>query len=764
MGGELLLNPFGRFHRTCLCLLGSSLLIHTSFGYANSPQTERQRVTVSDAIRMRTWANRGYFFGGAADGPVGQFSPDGTKFVILVRRGNLERNTNEYSLLLFHTKHILEYPKENVLLTMSSSSNREAIENVKWLNDNETVAFVGENPGETPEVYTLNVSTRHLEKVTRQPTPIVAYDISGNGQEIVYEAAPRASNSFDTEETRRNGVVISTQSPSDLFLSECNVDQHPDRADKELFLQHGRGTATRLFLSDSLSGYLPLSLSRTGRYAVLEAYVSDVPRSWSTYKDKLLHPYMIEQRKLSGRSNVTRYMLVDTANDEISPLLDAPISWFNNGLAWSNDGNSIVLSGTYLPLEVADPADREVRENHTFVVEVKLPSKEIVKITDQDLRIANWNPRTGRVLLEPGYMKKLPPEVYEKTGSTWKTVPLTRADMETGNAVDVSLEEDINRPPKIFVTELESHQKDLLLDLNPQFSQLQFGLVEPVSWKATDGHEVAGGLYLPPDYREGKKYPLVIQTHGFRKDRFWIDGPWSSVFAAQSLAAKGIVVLQVGTSSDISEDLKYRNTPDEAPRQMAAYEGAIDYLAKRDLIDRNRVGMVGFSRTAYYVAYTLTHSRSPFAAATLADGFDGGYLNVMFTQGLDYVAVNGGLPFGSSLGSWLKNSPGFNLDKVRTPVRLEYYGWDGFLGGWQWFSGLSFLKKPVDFVWLPDGIHNLIKPWERMVSQQGNVDWFVFWLNGVEDPKPAKTEQYERWEELRDLMNQNAGKSAVWLY
>lgn len=38
-----------------------------------------------------------------------------------------------------------------------------------------------------------------------------------------------------------------------------------------------------------------------------------------------------------------------------------------------------------------------------------------------------------------------------------------------------------------------------------------------------------------------------------------------------------------------------------------------------------------------------------------------------------------------------------------------------------------------------------------MTSQQGNVDWFTFWLKGEEDPNPAKAEQYKRWRELRNL-------------
>ena len=54
-------------------------------------------------------------------------------------------------------------------------------------------------------------------------------------------------------------------------------------------------------------------------------------------------------------------------------------------------------------------------------------------------------------------------------------------------------------------------------------------------------------------------------------------------------------------------------------------------------------------------------------------------------------------------------------------------------------------------IYIPDGTHVLEKPWDRMISQQGNVDWFCFWLEGKEDPDPGKTEKYERWRELRSL-------------
>lgn len=745
--------------RSFLAFATLVLLAATSAAVARSPEFERRGVTVSDAIRMTVWADLQYFLGGTPGDRVGIFSPDRRQFIVVVRRGNLRDNTNEYSLLLFRTKDAFHSPKPEVLITLSSSTNREGIENVKWLNDNETVVFLGENAGATPEIYSLNIRTRHLVTLTHQPTPIVAYDISPNGKTIVYEADPQRTRTSATREARRYGVVISTQSPTDLFLSECSESQELDRADKELFVQHIPGAASKIPIADQLSEILPLLVSPDGRYAVLETYAADIPSYWSAYRDTLLHPYIIEPKRPGQRSNVTHYMLVDTSSGAIGPLLDAPMSWFNRSVVWAGDGRSLILSGTYLPLTVGDPAERETRETHTFVAEIGIPSRSIIPITDEPVTISNWSQHDGILTLGSGENGDVNPKAYRRAGSFWSPVALPKDNLNT-IPLAVSLEEDSNTPPRIFVTSRKNRQKALLFDLNPEFSHLKFGRVQDVSWKATDGHEVVGGLYFPPDYESGKRYPLVIQTHGFEKDRFWIDGPWSSAFAAQPLAAKDIVVLQVGSSFDPGEDRKYTNTPDEAPRQMAAYEGAIDYLDGIGLIDRSRVGIIGFSRTVSYVAYTLTHSKYRFTAATLADGFDAGYVNLMLFGGVDYIAANGGLPFGPSLASWMRISPGFNLDRVNATVRLEYYGWSGFLGGWQTFSGLSLLKKPVDFVWLPYGTHLLVKPWERLVSQQGNVDWFDFWLKGEEDPSPDKKLQYERWRGLERLRERNNGSSA----
>ena len=62
-------------------------------------------------------------------------------------------------------------------------------------------------------------------------------------------------------------------------------------------------------------------------------------------------------------------------------------------MAWSPDSKSVVVSDVYLPLNVDDPAERALRKAHTFLVEFKIPSRQFVKISQEDLRLLNWDPQ-----------------------------------------------------------------------------------------------------------------------------------------------------------------------------------------------------------------------------------------------------------------------------------------------------------------------------------------------------------------------------------
>jgi len=720
----------------------------------------KRPVTVADSIQMTRLADPSYTDGAPSKGIVAKFSPDGKHFVVILKKGNLEANTNQYSLVFFQTAEVFQSPAPRVLVSLASSSNRPAIDNVLWLDDSDTILFLGERPGEPTQLYSLKCSSKELTKLTSHATNLISFVTTANGKEIVF-AAKVSVPTFLMESVARTGIAVTNEWVTDLIRESY---RETDGDEDSLFIKRlGQEGERKIAAQGRIIGtpHPEMSLSPDGAHLLIQTEATHVSNTWSEYEDQFLKTHTRHPVRNGTPTGIFQYEFVDTVTGASQVLFDAPIPTPGSDVVWSPDSKSVVVSDAYLPLDADDPAERALRKAHTFLVEFKIPSGQFVKISQEDLRLLSWDPKTGYVACDVGRLDSLngkttPKTYFRKNGETWSKAS---APEQTAAPLlpDIVLDEGMNTPPHIVAIDPRTGRRSVLMDLNPQFQNLAFARVEEIAWKDSRGNEVKGGLYWPPDYVAGKKYPLILQTHGWNPDRFWMDGPWTTAFAAQALAGKGFFVLQVS-----DPDWRIWETPKEAPRAMAAYESAIDYLDRKGVIDRNRVGITGFSRTYWYVTYTLTRSKHHFAAADIADGVDYGYFQYMTfaNQGLSnsFEQVNGAAPVGKGLRKWLRMSPSFLMDKIETPLRIQTLGPISLLSDWHWYSGLSRLGKPVEMMYIPEGTHVLEKPWERMISQQGNVDWFCFWLKGEEDPDPAKAEQYARWRELRTLGGRTASR------
>lgn len=718
-------------------------------------QPLRRPVTVADSIEMTRVAGPTDVrdrYTGAVFSDFAVFSPDGSRFVVVVRRGNLDQNTMEYSMLLFASNAVFHNPMPRTLVTFASSSYREGIRDVKWLADNETILFLGERPSGTTQLYSVACTSGKIEQLTHELDNIVGYGVSADGTTVVFGKQLPSRDLYDAS-VLRNGLVVTTEPLQALISGRVDSDC------QQLFTIKSGGAEPKPTVTHGRVCQDPLELfvSPDGRYVVVKTNVADVPGEWKQYEDPYLKRVLVIQLPEGSRTLFDRYELIDLDAGASSTLLNSPIGFVGAEVLWAPDSKSVILTDVFLPLNVPEE-QRKIRRSSTATAEVSVPNRDVTVICDHDLAFPSWEPSSRYLQLRPSRQPsdRLNIEYFRKQGSRWKKAyPDARSIRYP--LPQVVVEQDLNTPPRIAAIDPRSRRKATLLDLNPQFRELAFGKVEDVTWVGGAGRKVHGGLYLPPDYVPGHRYPLVIQTHGFDPHGFWTDGSFTTAFAAQPLAGKGIVVLQV------PDDHQFLGTPQEAPRMMETYERAIDYLNGRGVIDRSRVGIIGFSRTCLYVKYMLTHSTYRLAAVTVADGVDSGYFQYLvyateergriLTSDTDKLV--GDPPFGNGLLLWLKHSPGFLLDKVRTPIRIEAHGGPdggGVLGEWEWFAGLRRFGKPVELLYLPAAGHVLDRPWERMASQQGDVDWFCFWLKGEQDPAPDKSQQYIRWREFKDLL------------
>lgn len=713
------------------CLASAMATIHRR---GNTTVEAKRLVTVADAIGMVRVANAGI-------DPLASFSPDHKRVVVVLSRGNLEQNTVDYWLLLWRTDELLNSAAPKRILTLSSSSKRPAIQNVTWLHDNNTIMFLGEKIGELQQLYRLDIEHGVLTKLTNHSTSVLSYSSTPDGSKFVFTAETQPASIFDDHALNRGYVVNARKDPiSKLLFQKAGGDGTVEHvfADQHLFIG-SQEASTRSIMLPGRVFYILNSpyISPDGKEVLVATIWDEAPPLWQFSAEEYFK---------------RRYMIINLESGTSRPLLNSPIGEEGSEAAWSADSSSAVISNVYMPIDNSlSPQERQIRRSTTYPVEVQTATGlyKAVELRGSGLRLPKWDWTTGSLTFElrEDVSGVFPQIRYSKLKGTWRrseiggTDPLPR----------IVLDQDLNKPPTLMVFYPGSGKSTVLLKLNPQFEEIAFSHVEEMKWKATNGHDIQGGLYYPIHYVSGQKYPLVIQTHGFNPRAFTIDGPYASSFAAQPLAARDIFVFQ------LDNDARNNNTLTEVLRESSKFEDIVSYLAEKGLIYPDRVGLIGFSRTCFYVQYELTHSRTRFAAASIQDGWDGGYFQYITGGAFYHVLLDAGNqyggfePFGEGLRVWMERSPGFNLDKVSTPIRILAQNAGAVMNEWEWFSGLSILNKPVELVLTSDDAHELIKPWNRYISLQGNVDWFDFWLNGQKDPDLAKTDQYRRWDLMRQL-------------
>jgi hypothetical protein len=129
--------------------------------------------------------------------------------------------------------------------------------------------------------------------------------------------------------------------------------------------------------------------------------------------------------------------------------------------------------------------------------------------------------------------------------------------------------------------------------------------------------------------------------------------------------------------------------------------------------------------------------------------------------------ANEGGPYGESRERWIRNDPSLHTDCIRAALRIESYGPEVH-NNWDIYALLRRQYRPVEMIMVPGGAHALSRPSERMISLQGNVDWFRFWLKGEKrsdvlipgETAASLSEQYRRWGQMAELKRADDAKPA----
>jgi dipeptidyl aminopeptidase/acylaminoacyl peptidase len=316
-------------------------------------------------------------------------------------------------------------------------------------------------------------------------------------------------------------------------------------------------------------------------------------------------------------------------------------------------------------------------------------------------------------------------------------------------------------PSQIALVDITSGTVRTLVDLNPEFANLELGSIIRLDGVNRYGDRWWAHLVKPLNYEPGKKYPLIVttyRTHEFLRGASGDENP------IHVYAAHGFAVL----SFDFGRR-DYDNKPGDFNRYLSWYESveasidmAIQKASEMGVVDVAKVGLTGYSRGTEIVAYEITHTKL-FQAVSGAAGDNSPYFYFMAAKSVQDKFSReglGGWPEGKSRSNWTQLASDLNAGRIDVPV-LNNDPDSEFLADLALYTSLRELGKPVELFIYPNELHVVNQPKHRYQIYERNLDWFLFWLKSEESPDPAKSEQNLRWRRLRQLQQKAQSNEKV---
>lgn len=764
----------------------------------------QRKFTVRDDVELTSFNSAS-----SEQAPV-VFSPNRLFVAVYSERGLLDRDRPESTVRIYKIEDVRRSlkgaadqvaPRPFWVISKVTYKDGPIISNLRWLKDSSALAFLARTSTGEQQLFLADISKQTLLALSRPDEDVTAFDIQ-DSKNYVYtvvsaEIRKRAVSDSQAVAIVGNGREFDTL--IDPGLEWRNYDFEFDLSNLFVVI-NGRKTLVRSSASGEpivvyRYGERALSLSPDGHRVATILPVADIPAAWEELFPPPIPGYSIRIRAgtqdlhaFDGRRYVGQYSILEIPSGKIDFQTNAPIGeaggWWltsksDNDIGplltadWSFDGAFVMLSNTYL----SPGGNASSYPKVPCIAVVDLIKKSVACLEELSSPLLKTGTAEKR---SRSYIRSLHFQPHSHVVEAEYLLPVDRAEIRNytqaandewrrsirdfppheTNDLTVYVKQDLNEPAVLVAADTRRNVSRIILDPNPQLKEIALGDASVFEWVDRLGHNWRGGLYKPSDYIAGKRYPLVIQTHGFLEHVFRPNGMYPSGFAARELAAEGILVLQVPYCSNIG-------TPEEGVCNVAEYEGAVTKLNQLGIIDPDRVGIIGFSRSGYWVLDAIENSTTRFRAAAIIDGYTAGYMQYMIKidfQGNviphDLDTIMGAAPFDGGLIQWLHKSPLFSVDKVKTPLRITAIGRHSVVEMWEPYAALRYLDHPVELIAQRDGTHILTNPTEQFVAQQGTVDWFRFWLKGEEDAVPEKAEQYARWRGLRDLQNANAETSS----
>jgi dipeptidyl aminopeptidase/acylaminoacyl peptidase len=606
-------------------------------------------------------------------------SPDGRQVAFTIRETNWDENAYETEIWIGDAA---------TGQSRQVSNARKSSMQPAWSPDGAWLAFVSDRDGKR-QLYRIALRGGEAERLTSTEDGVNAFEWSPSGKQLAFTMQDPVSEAMKEREKRWGDVKLEDQ----------------DHRYTHLHLLDLEAMTTRQLTKGSFV---------VGNF------------DWSPDGRQIAFDHRITSDPADGGSADISVVTVDSGTVTVAVAQEGP----DSNPRWSPDGREIAFTTA-----MAKPF--YFYQNSVIATVVPgVPNARVLTDTfDENPGLLAWSPRG----IHFSSSERTTSHLYVIDPASKAITKHAGLGELTGGGFSIALDgvrvafigAGPTQFPEIFLGDTAVKK---VSDLAAQIATWPKHSREVVRWKSQDGAEIEGVLHKPADFQAGRRYPLLVVIHGGPTG---ISRPVpygsASFYPIDAFLSKGALILEPNYRGSAGYGEKFRSLNVRNLGIGDAWDvlSGVDALVQQGLVDRERVGSMGWSQGGYISAFLTTRHADRFRAISVGAGISDWmtyYVNTdihPFTR--QYLKAT---PWDDPK-IYADTSPMTYIKQARTPTLIQHGSDDARVpipNAFQLYQGLRDQNVPVQLSIFKGFGHGLTKPKANRAAMQQNLDWFTRYI------------------------------------